>query len=91
MTAIEFENVGKQYRYNPDRNEREAVFLASCVECAADYEGISAEEMYSRMHKVGLIEDYIIPCYDVLHTESRQNVTLDIVKTLAIWEEKKLK
>ena len=91
MTATEFETVGKQYRYAPDRKEREAVFLASCVECAADYEGVSVEEMYSRMHEVGLIEGYIIPCYDVLHAESRQNVTMDILKTLAIWEEKKLK
>lgn len=71
--------------------EKEAVFVASCIECAAEHEGVSPEEMYLRMHNVNLIEDYIIPCYDVLHTESRQNVTSDILKTLAIWEEKKLK
>jgi len=27
--------------------------------------------------------------YDTLHTESRENVTSDIIDTLAYWEEKK--
>lgn len=89
-TAIEFENVGKQYRYNPGLKERKAIFVASCVECAADSECISACEMYLRMHRVGLIENYILPCYDVLHAESRQNVTADILSTLKIWEQRKL-
>lgn len=89
-TAIEFENVGKQYRYNPGPKEREAVFVASCVECAADSEGVSASDMYLRMQSVGLIENYILPCYDVLHAESRQNVTADILSTLKNWEQKKL-
>ena len=89
-TAIEFDNVGKQYRYQPDSKERKAVFVASCVECAADREGVAATEMYLRMQRVNLIEDYILPCYDVLHAESRENVTADILKTLRIWEDKKL-
>lgn len=41
------------------------------------------------MERVGLIHDYIISCYDTLHTESRENVTSDIIDTLAYWEEKK--
>ena len=45
--------------------------------------------MYRRMSRVGLIHDYIIPCYDTLHTESRENVTADIMETLKYWEEKK--
>ena len=45
--------------------------------------------MYRRMSRVGLIHDYIIPCYDTLHTESRENVTADIMETLKFWEEKK--
>ena len=86
-TAIRFENAPERhYKYNPGLKEREAVFVASCIECAADYLGVPPEEIYLRMHRVGLIEDYIIPCYDVLHTESRQNVTEDIVRTLDIWE-----
>ena len=51
--------------------------------------GMKPEEMYQRMHRIGLIEGYILPCYNVLHTESRQNITEDIVRTLHIWEQKK--
>ncbi|MCQ2193130.1 MAG: DUF3791 domain-containing protein [Paludibacteraceae bacterium] len=45
--------------------------------------------MYLRMVKINLIKDYIIPCYNVLHSESRQHVTEDILKTIDIWEKKK--
>ena len=87
-TAIEFENVGKQYEYRPDREECQAIFVASCVENAALAENTSPSDMYERMRKVHLIDEYILPCYDVLHAESRQNVTADILKTLKLWEKK---
>ena len=36
-----------------------------------------------------MIHDYIIPYYDTIHTESRENVTADIIETLEYWEKKK--
>ena len=90
-TAIEFENVGKQYRYAPDTDECVAIFIASCIESAAAELGVSSWQMYDRMNRIGLIDDYIIPCYEVLHAESRKNITADIIKTLNIWETKKIK
>ena len=45
-TAIEFDHVGKQYSYQPDRDECQAIFIASCVENAAASEKVSASEMY---------------------------------------------
>ena len=45
-TAIEFENVGKQYEYRPDREECQAIFVASCVENAALAENTSPSETY---------------------------------------------
>lgn len=50
---------------------------------------MSAEAMYQRMSRIGLIKDYILPCYGVLHAESRQNITKDILSTIEIWEKKK--
>lgn len=67
-----------------------AIFIASCVETMSKRLGMSAHDMYVRMKTVGLIENYIIPCYDVLHTESRNNLTDDLINTLYIWEEKRL-
>jgi len=50
---------------------------------------MDASAMYQRMQRIGLISDYILPCYEILHTESRQSVTQDILKTMEIWEKKK--
>ena len=63
-------------------------FVASCIEDAAEKLGLDYTEVYERMKAVGLIESYIILHYDVLHTESRANVTAGIIDTLKRWEEK---
>jgi len=76
------------YQYHPSLQEREAIFASSCVEAAASEMGVPAHEMYERMSRIRLIEDYILPCYDVLHSESRQNVTRDIIHTMELWEAK---
>ena len=47
--------------------------------------------MYRRMKRIRLIEDYIWEFYDVLHTQSREYVTEDVLKTLDIWEKKQIK
>lgn len=68
--------------------ELKTIFVSSCIESAARSIGCTASEMYLRMKRVNLIENYIWEFYDVLHTESRETVTEDILKTLKIWEEK---
>ena len=64
-------------------------FVASCIEDAADKLGLDYAEVYERMKAVGMIENYIIPHYEVLHTESRENVTAGMIDTLKRWEEQK--
>ncbi len=61
-------------------------FVASCVEFAAHAMGLPYDVVYQRMKKVGLIEKYIFPYYDVLHTYSREHVTDDVVGCLTEWE-----
>lgn len=63
-------------------------FASLCVECAARRLGCTPREMYRRMKRVGLIEKYILRHYGVIHTESRQSVTEDIVACLQAWEER---
>ena len=75
----------------PSEQERIITFVSSCIESVAERLGCKASEIYHRMDRVGLIQDYIIPCYDTIHTESRENVTVDIIETLEYWEKKKLK
>jgi len=76
------------YAYSPSEQECETIFVASCIESAARECGVASDVMYERMKRIRLIEDYILPCYDVLHCESRKNVTADIIKTMELWEER---
>ena len=73
------------------RTEQEILmgFVASCIEDVAEKLGLDYSEVYKRMKEVGLIENYIIPHYDVLHTESRASVTAGMIDTLKHWEEQK--
>lgn len=71
--------------------ELRTIFVASCIESAARAKGCPASEMYRRMKRIRLIEDYIWEFYDVLHTQSREYVTEDVLKTLDIWENEQTK
>lgn len=64
-------------------------FVASCIEDVADKLGVDYSEIYRRMNAVGLIDQYVMPYYEMLHTESRENVTQGMIETLQRWEEKK--
>ena len=46
-------------------------FVATCIESTARLLNISYKDAYQRMKRVGLIEHYIIPHYETLHSESR--------------------
>ena len=62
-------------------------FVASCIEDVADALGVDYYEVYRRMDAVKMIDEYIIPNYEVLHSESRKNVTEGLIDTLKLWEE----
>lgn len=75
-------------RIELDEEQLVMIFAASCIEWAAEALDCDYQEVFNRMDKVGLIDNYIIKCYDTLHLESRQNITEDIIQTLRLWEEK---
>jgi len=54
-------------------------FVIFCVGNVADALKMSAKDVYLRMSKGGIITDYIVPCYDVLHTFSREYIVEDLV------------
>lgn len=64
-------------------------FVATCIETSARLLNISYKDVYQRMKCVGLIEKYIIPYYETLHSESRENIAVGIVECLKEWEEQK--
>lgn len=63
-------------------------FVATCIEATARTLGVSYREVFLRMKRLGMIENYIFPNYGVLHTESRENLALDMIECMKLWEEK---
>lgn len=53
-------------------------FLTYCIGALSISLGISRNEVYSKLKTAGIVNDYIIPLYDVLHTFSRQYIVDDI-------------
>lgn len=64
-------------------------FVATCIETTARWLGKSYKEVYQRMKRVDMIEQYILPHYETLHTESRENLAKGLVECLNNWEAKK--
>ena len=73
----------------PSDVELRNIFASSCVEAAARRMQVPAVEMYRRMKRVELFRDLIYPCYESLHTQSREIVTEDVLEALRVREEKR--
>ena len=70
-----------------NKNEIIMGFVASCIEDVADTLGVDYYEVYRRMDAVKMIDEYVILNYEVLHSESRKNVTEGLIDTLRRWED----
>jgi len=57
-------------------------FAASCVEDVANKLGIDYLDAYKRLYNANMVENYIISHYNVLHAESRENVTAGLIEVL---------
>ena len=64
-------------------------FISTCVETTARLLNTSYREVYQRMKRVGLIEGFILPHYETLHSESRENLAGVLVECLNNWENRK--
>lgn len=60
--------------------EVKLAFAASCVEGAARRLGVPYIEIYNRMRKVDLINKYILPHYEMLHSESKEYLIDDVIE-----------
>lgn len=47
-------------------------FVATCIETTARYLGTDYKDVFQRMEKLDMIDNYIIPNYEPLHSESRE-------------------
>ena len=68
------------------KNQVIMAFVATSIETTARFLGVSYKEVYSRMNRVGMIDNYILPNYEPLHSESREVLALRMVECLNHWE-----
>lgn len=61
-------------------------FVSTCIEATARTLGIPYKDVFERMRRLGMIEKYIYPNYETLHTESRENIVQDLINCMDRWE-----
>ncbi len=54
-------------------------FVIFCVGSVAETLNMSPKDVYRRMSEGNIISGYIVPCFDVLHTFSREYIVEDLV------------
>jgi hypothetical protein len=57
-------------------------FVTFCVGSMADALHWSAARVYRAFRSTGVLQDYILPCYDVLHTFSKEYLVDDLTQVL---------
>ncbi len=60
-------------------NSKELEFAVFCVENLAIKLNKNASAVYNSLKKSGVLDDYIIPLYDVLHTQSKEYILEDVL------------
>ncbi len=64
----------------PICNVDELPFAIFCIENVAIHLGVSAEKVYDALtEKSDILNHYIIPCYDALHSQSKAYIVDDII------------
>lgn len=65
------------------RNEKELEFAIFCIENVALRLGKSAERVYEALAvNSDILNGYIIPCYDALHTQGKEYIVEDILNVM---------
>ncbi len=61
-------------------------FVATCIETTARRLDTDYNEIYQRMERVGMIDNFIVPNYEPLHSESREVLADRLIECLNNWE-----
>ena len=62
---------------------RELEFAIFCIENIAAKLGVSAEKVYDALtEKSDILNDYIIPEYEIIHTQGKEYIVDDIIEVM---------
>ena len=65
------------------KNSNELVFAVFCIENVAAKLGVNAERVYQAFtEKSDILNGYIVPEYEVLHTQSREYIVEDLLDVI---------
>ena len=62
--------------------EDELEFAVFCIESVAHHQGCDAVAVYDALVQSGVLQEYIVPCYDALHTQGKEYIVADILDVL---------
>ena len=57
-------------------------FVTYCVSNLADRLNMSASKVYKMLRSTDILNGYMIPCYDVLHTFGKEYIMDDLINLL---------
>jgi hypothetical protein len=61
-------------------NTKELEFTVFCIENIAEHLGLTGDEVYKLLtEKSNILDNYIIPGWDTLHTQGKDYIVNDIV------------
>jgi plasmid maintenance system antidote protein VapI len=64
---------------NHETTKEESFFAVFCIECLAEELKIPGNEVYKLLtEKSDILDEYIIACYDTLHTQGKEWLVRDI-------------
>jgi hypothetical protein len=66
-----------------DITKEESFFAVFCIEALAEELKMPGEEVYKLLtEKSTVLDDYVIPCYDTLHTQGEQYIVRELIVVL---------
>ena len=64
-------------------NEKILEFTIFCIDNLAEYLNKDTKEIYKLLkYDTDIIDNYIIPCYEPLHTQSKSYIIQDLIDVL---------
>lgn len=63
-------------------NKEELSFVTFCIGALSRHLQISRSEIYNRLKESGILYDYIVPCFDVLHSFGSDYIVDDLCELM---------
>ena len=64
-------------------NTNELKFVVFCIENVAEYLELKGDEVYKLLtEQSDILDNYIIPCTDALHTQGKEYIVNDIIEVM---------